>query len=123
MVSANDLSYELDKITDQVEVRFGNRPPATGKEAARDLLAEVHRAFESSRHRFANVWQQGGTTLVQFEVTYILHGGATVPMGTFTVLDREDGLITSMRVYIDEAPLRRARMRRAVLRRSRWRST
>ena len=112
-VDANDFAYVLGRFSDQVEVRFGNRPPATGKEAARELLADVHRAFESSRHRFANVWQQGGTTLVQFEVTYILHGGATVPMGTFTVLDREDGLITSMRVYIDEAPLRRARLGRS----------
>lgn len=122
-MDANDFDYVLGKFADQVQVRFGNRPPATGKVAARELLADVHRAFESSRHRFANVWQQGRTTLVQFDVTYTLHGGSTVPMGTFTVLEREDGRITSMRVYIDEAPLRAARLRRAIPRRTEWRST
>jgi ketosteroid isomerase-like protein len=110
-VDANDFGYVLGRFSDVIEVSFGNRPRARGKEAVRELLADVHRAFESSHHRFANVWQQGRTTLVQFEVTYTLHGGRTVPMGTFTVLEREDGLITTMRVYIDEARLRVARRR------------
>ena len=105
-VDANDFAYVLGKFADSIEVRFGNRPPAVGREAARQLLADVHRAFESSDHRFSNVWEQGRTTLVQFDVTYSLHDGSRVPMGTFTVLEREGGLITSMRVYIDEAPLR-----------------
>ena len=105
-VDANDFAYVLGKFADLIEVRFGNRPPALGREAARELLADVHRAFESSHHRFGGVWQQGSTTLVQFDVTYTLHDGSTVPMGTFTVLEREAGLITSMRVYIDEGPLR-----------------
>ena len=105
-MDANDFTYVLGKLSEEVQVRFGNRPPARGKEAARDLLADVHRTFESSYHRFANVWQQGGTNLVQFDVTYTLHDGSKVPMGTFTVLEREGGLITSMRVYIDESPLR-----------------
>jgi ketosteroid isomerase-like protein len=105
-VDANDFAYVVGKFSDGIRVRFGNRPEATGKEAVRELLADVHRAFESSRHRFANVWQQGDTTLIAFDVTYTLFGGSTVPMETFTVLERMDGLITGMRVYIDEGPLR-----------------
>ena len=105
-VDANDFAYVLGRFADSIEVRFGNRPPAVGREAARELLADVHRAFASSQHRFANVWPQGSTTLVQFDVTYTRHDGSRVPMGTFTVLEREAGLITSMRVYIDEGPLR-----------------
>jgi ketosteroid isomerase-like protein len=105
-VDANDFAYVLGKFSDEIEVRFGTRPPARGSEAVRELLADVHRSFASSRHQFSNVWQHGGTTLIQFEVIYTLHDGSEVPMGTFTVLQREDGLITGMRVYIDEAPLR-----------------
>jgi ketosteroid isomerase-like protein len=107
-VDANDFASVLGGFSDRIEVRFGNRPPAAGREAVSQLLADVHRSFESSRHRFTNVWQQGNTTLIQFDVTYTLHDGWTVPMGTFTVLEREAGLITSMRVYIDETPLRGA---------------
>jgi ketosteroid isomerase-like protein len=105
-VDANDFIYVLGRFSNEIVVRFGNRPAATGREAVRELLADVHRHFESSRHLFANVWHQGTTTLIQFDVTYTLHDGSQVPMGTFTILDREDGLITSMRVYIDETPLR-----------------
>jgi len=105
-VDANDFAYVIDKLSEGVEVRFGNRPPASGRQAVRELLADVHRSFVSSEHRFARVWEQGGTTLVQFDVTYTLDDNSKVPMGTFTVLEREQDRITSMRVYIDETPLR-----------------
>jgi ketosteroid isomerase-like protein len=108
-VDANDFAAVLGGFSDEIEVRFGNRPRATGKEAVARLLADVHRSFASSRHRFADVLQLGGTTMVEFDVVYTLHDGSRVPMETFTVLEREDGLITSMRVYIDEAPLLAAR--------------
>jgi hypothetical protein len=114
-VDANDFATVLGRFSDEIEVRFGNRPRARGREAAGGLLADVHRSFESSRHRFTNVWEQGATTLVEFDVTYTLHDGSTVPMETFTVLERsEEGLIMSMRVYIDETPLRDPRSRLAL---------
>ena len=105
-VDANDFAFVLGRFSDEIEVRFGIRPAVTGRAAAAGVLADVHRWFESSRHRFTNVWQQGATTLVEFDVTYTLHDGSTVPMETFTVLERDAGLIRSMRVYIDESPLR-----------------
>jgi ketosteroid isomerase-like protein len=104
-VDANDFAAVLGGFSDEIEVRFGNRSRARGRDAVARVLADVHRSFESSRHRFTNVWQQGATTLVEFDVVYTLRDGSTVPMETFTVLEREDGLITSMRVYIDESPL------------------
>jgi ketosteroid isomerase-like protein len=105
-VDANDFAYVLAKFADDIEVRFGIRPPATGKDAVRDVLADVHRPFESSLHRFTNVWEQGATTLVEFDVTYTLNDRSLVRMETFSVLEREGGLIKSLRVYIDEGPLR-----------------
>jgi ketosteroid isomerase-like protein len=104
-VDANDFGYVLGKFADDIEVRFGIRPPAAGKDAVREVLADVHRPFESSVHRFTNVWEQGTATLVEFDVTYTLNDGSQVTMETFSVLEREDGLIKSLRVYIDEGPL------------------
>jgi ketosteroid isomerase-like protein len=104
-VDANDFGYVLGKFADDIEVRFGIRPPAKGKDAVREVLADVHKPFESSLHRFTNVWEQGTTTLVEFDVTYTLNDGSRVTMETFSVLEREDGLIKSLRVYIDEGPL------------------
>jgi ketosteroid isomerase-like protein len=105
-VDANDFAYVLGKFADDIEVRFGIRPPVSGKDAVRELLADVHRPFESSVHRFTNVWEQGATTLVEFDVTYTLNDGSEVTMETFSVLEREDGRIKSLRVYIGEEPLR-----------------
>jgi ketosteroid isomerase-like protein len=107
-VDANDFAFVLGRFSDDVEVRFGIRPTLRGRRAVGGMLADVHRPFEASLHRFTNVWQMGRTTLVEFDVTYTLRDGSTVSMETFTVLEREEGLITSMRVYIDEGPLRGA---------------
>lgn len=104
-VDANDFAYVLGKFADGIEVRFGIRPPAKGKDEVREVLADVHKPFESSLHRFTNVWEQGATTLVEFDVTYTLNDGSQVTMETFSVIEREDGLIESLRVYIDEGPL------------------
>ena len=57
-VDANDFAYVLGRFADSIEVRFGNRPPAVGREAARELLADVHRAFASSQHRFRSIRTQ-----------------------------------------------------------------
>ena len=56
------------------------------------------RGFRSNRN--------GNIPRFRNQNTYTLHDDSKVPMGTFTVLEREAGLITSMRVYIDEGPLR-----------------
>ena len=41
-----------------------------------------------------------------FDVTYSMNDGSEVRIETFTILERRDELIKSMKVYIDEGPLR-----------------
>jgi ketosteroid isomerase-like protein len=108
-VDANDFAWVGEHLADDVEVRFGNRPPAVGKEQVAATLADVHAPFKHSHHRFVEVWQQGHRTLIAFDVTYAMNDGSEVRIETFTILDREDGLIRRMKVYIDEGPLRAGR--------------
>lgn len=107
-VDANDFAYLGERFADDIEVRFGNRPAAIGKEAVGATLADVHKPFNSSLHRFVDIWQQGHTTLIAFDVVYSMKDGSEVRLETFTILERRDELIKSMKVYIDEGPLRGA---------------
>jgi ketosteroid isomerase-like protein len=108
-VDANDFAWLGEQLADDVEVRFGNRPVAVGKQEAGTTLADVHAPFRHSTHRFVEVWQQGHRTLIAFDVTYAMNDGSEVRIETFTILDRADGLIKRMKVYIDEGPLRAGR--------------
>lgn len=107
-VDANDFAWLDRQLAEDVEVRFGNRPPARGKEEVGRTLADVHAPFDHSTHRFVEVWQQGHRTLIAFDVSYAMKDGSEVRIETFTILDRADGLIKRMKVYIDEGPLRAA---------------
>lgn len=107
-VDANDFAWLDEQLADDVEVRFGNRPVAVGKEEVGATLADVHAPFDHSSHRFVEVWQQGHRHLIAFDVAYSMKDGSEVRIETFTILDREDGLIKRMKVYIDEGPLRAA---------------
>lgn len=105
-VDANDFVYLGEKFAADAEVRFGNRPPAIGKQAIAETLGDVHRPFTKSTHRFVEVWHQGHLTLIAFDVTYAMNDGSDVRIETFTILECQDELIKRMRVYIDEGPLR-----------------
>jgi ketosteroid isomerase-like protein len=105
-VDANDFAYLGERFAEDIEVRFGNRPPARGKEEVAATLADVHEPFERSLHRFQDVWEQGHRTLIAFDVTYFMNDGSEVRIETFTILDRRDEQIKRMKVYIDEGPLR-----------------
>jgi ketosteroid isomerase-like protein len=105
-VDANDFAKVGERFAEDVEVRFGNRPPALGREAAARTLADVHAPFRHSFHRFLDVWEQGHRTLIAFDVSYEMNDGSEVRIETFTILDTQEGLIKRMRVYIDEGALR-----------------
>jgi ketosteroid isomerase-like protein len=105
-VDANDFASLGERFAEDIEVRFGNRPVAKGKQAVSATLADVHRPFRHSLHRFVDVWQQAHSTLIAFDVSYSMNDGSEVHLETFTILERRGELIKSMKVYIDEGPLR-----------------
>jgi hypothetical protein len=105
-VDANRGPAVLARFAPDVELQFGARPVVTGVEDAQRTLGSVHENFVSVSHRFVNVWELGDTTICEFEATYLLPNGEHLPLPTLTILRGSNGLIESMRVYIDEGPLR-----------------
>jgi ketosteroid isomerase-like protein len=94
------------RFAPDIELQFGGRPVVTGPDAARDTLRSVHEPFHSVSHEFRSVWEHGDTTICEFRATYDLKRGGVITLPSLTVLQRRDGAIASMRVYLDEGPLR-----------------
>ena len=94
------LDEYLADFDEDAEIRFGAGPVVRGKPDVRAALAAGH-ARHAMRHEFLHVWEAGTTTLAEFEVTYTYPDGRVETVPALTVLERRDGLITSMRVYVD----------------------
>lgn len=105
-VDAGNVAANVALWAPDFELRFGARAPARGHEEAKRTLAAVHEPFDAVSHRFVNVWERDDTTVCEFEATYALKRGGEITLPTLTVLERRDGKIASMRVYMDEGPLR-----------------
>jgi ketosteroid isomerase-like protein len=105
-VDAGNVPGVLQRLAPDVELQFGAREVATGRDAAARTLAEVHERFLTVSHEFRNVWEAGNTSICEFIATYRLHDESLLPMPTLAVLQRSGNQIASMRVYLDEGPLR-----------------
>jgi hypothetical protein len=99
-VDAARLDDYLGDFADTAEIRFGAGPTVRGKADVRTALAAGHARHEM-RHEFLHVWESASTTIAEFAVTYTYPDGRVETVPALTVLERPDGLVTSMRVYID----------------------
>ena len=99
-VDAARLDDYLADFADDAEIRFGAGPTVRGKADLRAALAAGH-ARHAMRHEFLNVWEDGATTIAEFAVTYDYPDGRVETVPALTVLERADGLVVSMRVYLD----------------------
>ena len=105
-VDANDFATCFDQWHEEIELQFGSRPPAKGREATRTTLAAAHAPWVSVSHSIRNLWETPDEmTLIEFDATYDLKAGGTKTIPTFTVLHRRDAKIDVLRVYIDESSL------------------
>jgi ketosteroid isomerase-like protein len=105
-VDAGNGAAALERLATDVQLQFGARAVANGREAARSTFAAVHHGFVDVSHEFRNVWQAGDTAICEFVATYRLSDESLLPLPTLTVLRRRGEKIASMRVYMDEGPLR-----------------
>jgi ketosteroid isomerase-like protein len=105
LVDAGELDCYLAKhYADDAELRFASGPLVRGKPAMRAALAHGHDAHEM-RHEFRNVWQAGDTTIVEFDVRYTFRDGSVLDTQSLAILERRDGLVRSLRVYLDHGPV------------------
>jgi len=97
-VDAKRVDAYIHLFAPDASLRFGAGPVVEGVDAIRATLERAD-AGHSMRHTFMGRWEQGETTIVEFEVDYRYDDGRAVTFPALTVLERAAGAITSMRVY------------------------
>jgi SnoaL-like protein len=101
-----DAAAWANWLTDDARFRFGNGDETTTRDAARQGLADFYGLIDGVSHRMLDHWENGATTIVRSEVTYIRKDGATVTVPIVTIYhERDDGKIDDYRVYGDVAPV------------------
>jgi ketosteroid isomerase-like protein len=97
----------LAHFAPDVEVQFAARPAVVGRAAAGRTLADFHAPLAGVRHELRNVWTpDADTAICEFRAHYTLRRGGELTLPSCTVLRRGADGIASMRVYLDEGPLR-----------------
>src|ERR1700723_867253 len=100
-VDAGNLNGYIDAFADDVRLRFGSGPLIEGKPAVRAALADGHRAH-GMRHQIQEAWEVGDTTIVVFDAEWVMPDAEVRAFPAVTIYERSaDGLVTSMRVYLD----------------------
>jgi ketosteroid isomerase-like protein len=105
LVDAARLDEYIEDLADDAELRFGADPVLRGKEAIRARFAAGH-AKHALRHEFHNVWESGATTIVEFDAVYTYPDGETLTTAAVVIIERRDGLIEELRVFMDQMPFR-----------------
>jgi len=100
LVDAGRIDDYRADFADDVELQFGHAPAVQGVGPVAERLAEGHRRHAMS-HTFEHVWQSGETTIVEFTVEYRYPDGRRETTPAVTIIDRRDGRITSLRIYLD----------------------
>ena len=98
----------VDRHTDDAVVQFANMPPSVGKEAIGAAIGGFWSTIGGMRHERRNVWfvDDGRTAVLEVVTHYTTKGGAAVALPCVSILDRAaNGLVSSLRVHIDLAPL------------------
>jgi len=102
------LEAYVARHSENAEVVFGNNPPAVGREAIGQAIGGFWSIIGGLRHETRNLWfvNDGSTAVLEVLVHYTTTGGSHVAVPCVSLLDRgDDGLVTSLRVHIDLAPL------------------
>jgi ketosteroid isomerase-like protein len=104
-VDAQRMEAFLARHTADARVVFGNHPPVVGHEAIRAAIGGLWGGIDGLRHRFANVWEDGSTTILESAVTYFRKDGKEVTVPCVSILLTREGKVAELRVHIDLAPV------------------
>lgn len=104
-IDAMDTNKFLTFLTDDAQFRFGNAPPAIGKQAVGQAVSGFFATIKGISHRLINTWMDSGSLVCQGEATYTRHDGSQITIPFVNVFGMKNNLIKDYLVYIDIAPL------------------
>ena len=92
-------------LAPDVEVVVGNNPAMNGRQAVKEGIGHFFSTIAGLEHHFINVVEGQGLTFLEAKVDYRRKDGRQVTVPVVTVLERTGGLVSSLRIYFDVAPV------------------
>lgn len=104
-IDAMDVDTFASFLTEDAQFKFGNAPPATGKEAIKKAVGGFFSTLHGLKHALLNTWSHSGSIIVQGEVTYTRKDASTVTLPFVNVFGMQGNLIEDYLIYMDINPL------------------
>ena len=101
-----NVDEALTMFTENAQYRFGNYPPAVGREGIRAAATASHlEAIKGCRFNIQGLWEFGDVVVCEMEIEYIRTDDSVLTLPCTDVFRMEGNLIKDMRIYMDPSPL------------------
>ncbi len=105
-VDAKDAGAFASYLTPDVTFRYGNSPVVTGRDGARQAVAQFFGAIKALRHELLQVWTNDEMVFCKGEVSYVRHDGSNAgPFPFFNLFKLRGNQIAEYLIYVDISPL------------------
>lgn len=92
-------------LTADVSWTFGNSPTTVGREAIVAALTPFFEYVQKMDHRIVGIWESGDCATVETRVTYVDVFGRSFTFPGCDILFLRDGLISDVRIFVDNHEL------------------
>lgn len=101
-----DVDQALTLFTENALYRFGNYPPAIGREAIAATTKASHLdQIKSISFDIKEIWENGDAVIVQMEINYTRIDDSILTLPCTDIFRMEGDLVQEMLVYMDASPL------------------
>ena len=106
-VDTLDADAIAANFTDDGKFRFGSQPPAEGKQAVRDALAQFFATIQAMHHENTGLWlgDDGNSAVWEADVTYTRQNGTQVTLPCASILRSRSDQIYDFRMNMDISPV------------------
>lgn len=104
-IEAMRLDAFADALAPDAEVTVGNNPTMKGRQASKEGIGYFFSSIAGIKHHVLKVIEDQGLTVLEQRVDYLRKDGGKVTVPVVTVMERKDGLVSSLRIYLDVAPV------------------
>jgi limonene-1,2-epoxide hydrolase len=106
LFEAMNVDEALMMFTEDARYRFGNYPPAVGREGIRTAAKSSHlEAIKSSKFNIQGLWEFCDVVVCEMEIEYIRMDDSIFTLPCTDVFRMEGNRIKDMRIYMDPSPL------------------
>ena len=106
LFEAMNVDEALLMFTEGARYRFGNYPPAVGREEIRTAATSSHlKAIKGCKFNIQDLWEFGDVVVCEMEIDYIRIDDSILTLPCTDVFRMEGNRIKDMRIYMDPSPL------------------